>query len=150
MKLSHHRQLFLSEQAPPQPQELECSLSVLCFFCFFFLPLSLFFLLSTPLLLFLHPPGSCGPGTRGNRNRLARTVTIASHPHPPGQERHSAFMDASHTCLLLPHHQRRPLPCISSLQQRTFCLTSERTPAALTPTLHPLSRWSCMDVRVGL
>ena len=55
-------------------------------FCFvLFLPLSLFCLLSTLLQLFLHPPGSCVPGTRGNRNRLARTVTIASHPHPPGQ-----------------------------------------------------------------
>lgn len=51
----------------------------------FFLSLSLFCLLPTPLQLFLHPLGSCVPGTRGNRNRLARTVTIASHPHPPGQ-----------------------------------------------------------------
>lgn len=84
MKLSHHIDSCFS-LSRPHLNLRSWNAAFYLWFCFVFLPSSLFYLLSTPLLLFLHPPGSCVPGTRGNRNRLARTVRIASHPHPPGQ-----------------------------------------------------------------
>ena len=114
-------------------------------------PFTFGFVLFTTFLVLssLHSPAVVSTPPRimctRNKRKLDQTCQDCYNCLPPPSPRANgqmlalykitaAFMDTSHTCPLMPHHQRRSLPCM-------FCLTSERTPAALTPALHPLSRW---------